>query len=221
VLFRKESVRAQIVFFLSIMGTGLFAYYQARSHNFNLLAVCFPAVMVVTVLADAALSRVLVSDDWPDKAVLGAVLLVFAFCVASLLKGYPAVYRHIAERMGPTFRGDATMITRSADFVRNNTTPGEEVLMLSNLSGLYHLASRTTCPVKVPGPTELLLRSDVDQMVEYLSSPGSKKVLADLNFPRHDGPVTAPVQSLLEYLYANYRVAAVSPDLNLTLYARE
>ena len=46
---------ARLSMFLGILGTGLFTYYQGRSHDYNLLSVCWPAVLLGFLFADRLL----------------------------------------------------------------------------------------------------------------------------------------------------------------------
>lgn len=50
--------RMDTIFYLSMLGVGLFIYYQGRSHDFNLIAVCWPAVMIALILTDETIRAV-------------------------------------------------------------------------------------------------------------------------------------------------------------------
>jgi hypothetical protein len=54
----KFSVFAKMSLFLSVLGTGLFTYYQGRSHIHNLPAVIWPALLLMFIYADRLIREI-------------------------------------------------------------------------------------------------------------------------------------------------------------------
>jgi hypothetical protein len=52
VIIKNDTMNSKMVFLLSILGFGIFVYYQGRSHDFNLFDVCFPAILIVTIFIE-------------------------------------------------------------------------------------------------------------------------------------------------------------------------
>jgi len=176
---KRDTLRAKMIFFLSVLGTGLFVYYQGRSHDLLLNAVCFPAIIILTIFADNALSSIKITNRAYDKFYLYIMLYFMIFSTASLAWNIPDISKIIASRLRPTLDRVETPVIRHSDFVKKNTTPGEEVLIMSDLSGIYYLDSETTCPLKIPGPVELYLVDEYQKINRYLDGEGDRKVILD------------------------------------------
>ncbi|MDR1416138.1 MAG: LamG domain-containing protein, partial [Prevotellaceae bacterium] len=59
-LFNKPTLtrRSTFIFLLSIMGIGLFTYFQSRSHNWSLIAISGNAIILLAIFADILLEKV-------------------------------------------------------------------------------------------------------------------------------------------------------------------
>ena len=89
---------------------------------------------------------------------------------------------------------------RKTEFIKNFARPGQELLILSSLSSIYYLASGTTCPVKIPGPTELFLKDEYQRIYDYLQSDGCKFIVFDGDFV-HSNPHK---RKLLDFIAKNF-----------------
>ncbi len=58
VLFDRNTDRTiKSIVFLSILGLGIFSYFQSRSYDGNLFAVCYPAILILTIFMDKLLRQ--------------------------------------------------------------------------------------------------------------------------------------------------------------------
>lgn len=217
---KSDSIKAKMLFFLSVSGAGLFVYYQGRSNDFNLATVSFPAIIIMTVLADSFLNRIKAGSMVSCKFVFACALFFALFCTASMVINYPAAAETVIDRLRPTLNNESTPVTRGADFIKNNTTKGEEILLLSNLSGIYYLESGTTCPLKIPGPTELFMVDGFRKIFRYLEEGSNKRVVVDADFIDSKIYQERYLEQIRNALDEYYKIAAVSPDGNLSLYTR-
>ncbi len=204
---REESPRALMIFFLSILGTGLFSYYQGRSHDLVLMGVSFPAVIIMTILADALLSRTARVKNVIDRILLAGMLFFMVFATLSFLWDYPSVADAVISRMRSTASGEPSPVAQRAAFVKQNTSRGEDVLILSPYAGIYHLESETRCPLKIPGYSELVLRDDWRKIFDYINGDGKKKFVVE----------ELPPGNINELLIKN-RILNVSGDGRLTVF---
>lgn len=209
--------RTTVVTFLSLLGIGLFAYYQGRSHNEVLLLCSYPAFMLVTINSDRLLVR---GRGCRTAFCTGMAGVVFLAVVAGglwrgglfLLAGpFGIVQRYAASRSA-----EPSEVMKRAEFVRNNTARGEEVLILSTHSGIYHLASQTTNPVRIPSILEIVLTEDYLRILDHLENVSCRKIFVDYWLMAEDGPE----KELRTILASRYAPVSMTPDLSLVLYAR-
>jgi hypothetical protein len=64
-LFNKSHLNAKsaFIFLLSVMGIGLFAYFQGRSHNWNLATVSGNAIILLVMFADSLIQKVSIKNS--------------------------------------------------------------------------------------------------------------------------------------------------------------
>ena len=207
-----ESIQAKMIFYLSILGTGLFAYYQGRSASLNLTTAAFPAIIILTIIADKALSSTIKLNRVYDKVILCIILFIMIYSTASLAWNSPNISKMIIGRLRPTLSSAGTPVTQHSDFIKKNTNRGEEVLILSGLSGIYYLNSETTCPLKIPGPVELILVDDFQKINHYLEGEGDKKVILDAN--------KYGMEHWSWLLKQGFKMTGSSPDGNISVFVK-
>lgn len=214
---REDGDAPAMTFFLSILGCGLFVYYQGRSENTNLVMVSYPALMLLTLFTDRMLSKT--REGMNVLQMVSGVLGVVILCAASvsLVAGAPVLINESLKRLIPVVHNESTPVVRGAEFVRKNTMKGEEVLIISHLSGIYYLASTTSCPVKVPGPTELFTIKDYEMIYDYVKSPACLKVIVDRNFTNHKNGY---IVMLNDYISNGFQIIDVSPDSTIAVYVK-
>jgi hypothetical protein len=196
---------------LSLLGCGLFSYYQGRSHPLVLLGVLWPASILVTMLAEEA-RRTAAQGNLAARVTAAA--LVAALTLPPIYAAFNGriLYRYIVSQRPTIAGGASTPVIRNAEFIRQHTKPGERVFILSYLSGVYHLESRTVPPLNVPGASELFLRKDYERIAEYIESTPRVKVVIDLKYAAAD-----LVRFLEKYRAEKY----ASPDGGILIYVTD
>ncbi len=215
--------RTSIVTFLSLLGIGLFAYYQGRSHNEVLLLCIYPAFMVLTIFVDSLLilgSEIRVAQI---AGFCGVIFLVFT--AGGLYNGINTLYfgeAGIVGRFEKYRQGVPAEVMMRADFVKAKTSRGEEVLILSGHSGLYHLVSQTTNPIRVASFQETVLREDYQQILSYVDQGPCRKLFIDVGDPAYANPsyVNPSYVELREILAARYASNGMTSDLGLAMFVR-
>ncbi|MBU0640981.1 MAG: LamG domain-containing protein [Planctomycetes bacterium] len=180
VVTREAEPRSKMVFFLCIMGAGLFAYYQGRSHELVIKNVAWPAIVLAAMFADRLLAGVSSrSAEAPRRAiVLIGLLCAMAYPVRALLSGRhaPLLIDLVQRRFCAALTGQAresTPFPPHREFVRDYTSPGDKVIILSADSDLLYLDAGVPCAADIPGWTEAVLKRDVRRFVQFLTSDRS------------------------------------------------
>lgn len=169
--------RDRVYFLLSVLGLGLFAYYQGRSAFGNLMLASYPAILLLALFTDE-LGRTAACRERSAQRILYVTLLVLLFFSVPVLAGItPGWIRNIAEKMEISRNGDSTDILRDSRFLQERLRPGEKVHIMSYQSGIFHLAARTTDPLDIPGVTELCYREDFNKQLAYVFGRKGKVVV--------------------------------------------
>ncbi len=205
----ENTYHSRMIFLLSILGIGLFSYYQGRSHDHVLTMVGYPATLLAAIFADRFILQWKTKGlGGPGKIYLLVIMTIFLFGLSAL--GY-------FENSGLTFaqaqRGVKSLFSSkykaelkaNVDFVRLHTVYGEKVFIIYefNWDGIFYANTGTRNAANVPGSSELLLAEDVDKKILFLKGNTSKKVFVDFNH-------ASPEITLILRKY--YKTIGVSPN---------
>jgi hypothetical protein len=208
-LDKRVTSNASMFFYLSILGIGLFSYYQGRSHDYSLPAVVYPVFMIWALYMDMLVEQVKKYDFSADKISLVLLLFAFIYINVTFVSNVPEIALTIKRRVTPLFTARQTSVSKNFDYVRNHTQPEEELLILTQLSGVYSLAAQSPCPLRIPGTTELSLKEDFDNISKYLDTRATK-VVADAFF------VPFVMKSTNKM-----KISSMSPDKTLFIFTRQ
>ncbi len=209
-LLRKDvTTRSAMFLYLAILGTGLFSYFQGRSHDLNLPAVSYPAIIMLAMYIDGLVEKVKSYGVAADKIFLIMLLFLLIYINVSFACSIPEIASTIRQRVGPVFTKERGLVYREFDFIRANVTPGEEVLILTQLSGVHSLAALSPCPLKISGATELILKSDYRKISDYIKTR-AKKVIADRYY-----------SELVRKTNSDMQISLVNLDNTIFIFTRE
>jgi hypothetical protein len=168
--FNPKSKEAELLSFLSMLGLGLFVYYEGRAHDYNLVTVCWPAFVLLPIIADRVLRSVRTGllSHWHLLLPI-AVLSVLLFCNCIFL----FVSVQLGEQSAIAFKNRNIpvdqVVSDELNFIRTHTKPGDECVILALRQGLYHAATGTSSPIQGPGYIEILLKKDLNSFLYKLT----------------------------------------------------
>lgn len=204
----------RMVFVLSLLGVGLFSYYQGRSHDYVEFAVCYPAVLLMLLFIDNLLKQTRVLGF---RVVLANPFFLFATFGLTLMGTHllEVGFERKASAHGVLgFLSGALpnqALTDNITFLKANSAKGERVVILTEpgfLDGIYYGDSGTLNPVNVPGASELVLQEDLDRIRDFVAKNQSSKVFVTAGY---GDPV---VRGLLD---SRYQRVAGNGDFSLFL----
>ncbi|HOG65570.1 MAG TPA: hypothetical protein PLD82_09065, partial [Spirochaetota bacterium] len=221
-----------ILLTLSLLGILLFSYYQGRSHDWNLYKVWWPAFIILTLATDrlwkAATNRILPFHGFQffrlfsvQRAGTGRLFsLIASLSLLFLLAAALPSSAITGLRMNKFFKGRHSAKNRvmesefaqSSLFIQSHTKPGEKVLIFSYRDASFHVQSRTSSPVPVPGMTELLLKSELDAILAYIGSGNADRFFVE--------PALADNALMTRAFTAGYWPLAFSPHNTIALFAK-
>lgn len=205
-----------LILYLSILGLGLFSYYQGRSHDICLLLACWPAVMVAFLLADRVLAAV---RERLLPAVYGLTALpVLLLGVAGgvgllntgsrLWKAETGAVRARSENAPTPLMDDLAFVRRSLG-ADAGKSPG--CLFISPYQAAFHAEFRAPATLGGPSLCDYLVQADVDALVAGVRERRVPHVFLQM-FTEFGGAFL--LESLRPALL-NYQVEGRSPDGSL------
>jgi hypothetical protein len=178
----KADFKAVIIFFVAILGIGVFSYYQGRSHDFNLVTVSYPAWILVTIFADVLWEKIIASKTGDFDRAPYFVLILFVFTlpfVSVFEKGHQI--QSFFNRGLMSFQTSSCVLDDYIMLIKKHTHSWGKVFMDTWMkSAILHSESQTISVLDIPGPGEIILQKDFDVIHAFLSTNTTYPVFIDL-----------------------------------------
>lgn len=202
------------LFILTILGVGLFAYYQGRSHDNCLIPLLCVPILILTLFTDRIFSGVVRRDfDFVKLIPLGG--LCFYFCASaapSVIMQHAVFSGWIKEgwNASPAGYGVAGRNSENINFIKKHVSKGEKIFILvaGSVDGIYYAESSTVSALDVPSSTDWFFRENMDEIIHFILENDSVKIFA---VPGGYSDLEVPFGDL-------YRIAAQEPKTGLVMY---
>jgi Concanavalin A-like lectin/glucanases superfamily len=194
---------AGMILHLSVLGTGLFAYYQGRSHDYNLVHACWPAVCLAFLFADRLLAaarlgllpRVFAAGALPAALLGGACLVCSWEHVPSVIALHWSWLREGFSRNPPS-----SLVTDAAQYIASAmgepNAPGghrskgdSNCAILSPNQATYFAMLGMRSALQGPSIYETFLKRDFDDLDGQLRSRRIRHLFVEDRFPEGGGTV--------------------------------
>jgi hypothetical protein len=175
------------LFITSLIGVGLFNYYIGRSHEYNLVASIWPAYILLAIYIQKLIQYVRPllrsrSVPWQKKLLVSArssfqVILLFALLYflgsvpVSIFTNLPAYSEVIQTRITRITQGLPPMLAEDIKIIEETSTNSDIVFIISDYAPELYLYTQHTNPLDIAGFGEIILRTDVDTINEFLKAP--------------------------------------------------
>jgi len=162
---RRSGGTTDVLFCSSILGLGLFTYYQGRSHVYCLMMVLWPAVLAGAILTDRVL-RAVRRGRMPRSMIAAVYPFVLFVCLASvtLALWVPALIKAAEVSISTLRETRDPIVADELKFIRE-TRSGRSCLILAQRQGIYYATLGIASPVPGPGLVGTLLQKDLDDLV--------------------------------------------------------
>lgn len=209
-LSNRQSRQSRWVFFLSLMGFGLFLYYVGRSHQLVLSAVLLFPILIVSVLVERLIQLYgITSGRWnrgsvvillfPVMLLWGYSFLTFLYYFPNTLKlGYYAMTAIPYETLG-SLENDGAFIRLHAK--------GRKVNILGPRQGFLYAESGTAASYPNLSESEMFLNADLYARFQELEKANAPLFLVPELDPNHLTRVPVP-DEILRF----YDLIAISAD---------
>ncbi len=168
---KSSNETSNLLIFLSVLGIGLFTYFQGRSHPKVLAFVGWPAVIIAFVFAEkfvraasmAKLKSHIVGWYSLPALVIGVALsLAWATSVPKLMTATYDTVRTIIKN--PDSRADAAI-----EFIKEKVGQDDSAAIIAHAQGAYLAEAGLSSAFPGPGLFEIVLQEDRDAMMRFLN----------------------------------------------------
>ncbi len=174
---RRE--RGFVMLFVTVLGLGLFSYYEGRSHDLTFYSPLYTVIILLALLADGAYAKYLKHQI---NYGLGLILLMVIFFISAapfnLLFNLGKYYSWVGPHAVAAASQKSTSLTRNVAFIKQHTVVGERILIVARDSndGIYYGESQTRAALSLPASTDIFFQSEIDRLASFLLCNQSVKV---------------------------------------------
>jgi len=180
VMHKKVTRKTAMVFFFTLIGFGTFAYYQGRSHNWNLFNVWSPFFILATIFADDLLEVIKRHGIKIYHCTILFSLLIYmlSFSFIDILVNSKRMYSLFItrNRWYADLKDDQTM--KNINFIRTHAQKGEEILILSSNQAVYFSESGTLSAFN-PSLFDLFYKADYERLLEVIKNRDFLKIFVE------------------------------------------
>lgn len=202
---RVNPISSDTLFYVCILGIGLFTYYEGRAHPNNLIQVCWPAVVASILLTSQMLKSIELKRL--SKNYFHYTALAFSFYIICsvvfmmhLRLIVKSTFEVANEAIHPTEHRTALLLNELA-FIQKFAKQNSDCLILSNRSSIYYLESGHASPVKGPGLSETILQSDLDNLENQIAHNNLKCIFFGV------GESETPLNINFDRILKHYKVS--------------
>lgn len=174
-LFKKDiSPKSAVIFLIAILGFGLFAYYQGRSHNWTFVISLFPGFIELTLLSDELLATYKRTNNHilvPLLYLCLAGLLVSVVSIVAASSDINKLANHtVKKEMKPAYAKEKKYINNVNQFIDSCNISSDKVILLcsNKYQGLFMQNKKMRSAVN-PGILDLFYKSDATRYVTAIA----------------------------------------------------
>ena len=182
---KKHDSYYSIVFLLSILGLGLFSYYQGHSHNFCFCFSSYPAILLLILIADNSFNEISIKKTKYYNVAYFTILFFFLGTgIFSIVKNSNIIRGWTVCGFKSLYNQDANSdFSQNIALIKKHVKEGEKILILSpKYDGLYYGETHTICVLNTPSYSELTFKTSYDMFINKIINNDNTKIFVDLIF---------------------------------------
>ena len=206
---RSEQSFSRLLAYLAILGEGTFIYYQGRSHDFNLLGVAWPALLLGFLMTDRLL-REIRAGLLPASLRWMALPATYYGAMAALMTValFPTFVKQGSERWWKTLTAAPDPMVEHTAFIRRHTAGHRDCVILASLQAAYFAETGLRSQYDCPGYSELCFKADLDALKLALMIRPARHLFTDAKL--------LELFHLTETVAAHYQAVDVTSDRKLS-----
>lgn len=213
---RRDEQRPQLVFALSILGMGLFSYFQGRSHDWVLFLASWPATLLATLFLDELWeSRELAGLARALRVLLTVVLLNFAVSLPTSMASLGTLIQRKLD--GQAVLPVSHMLNEEIGLLQKHSEYPRQMVILSNHSSVLHRMTNSQFLV-FDSLIEMFRIEEFERLAAAIEARTSPWILVSYEF-EYESQQVAWSRLLWTALERNYRCIESSPNKRMRIYA--
>lgn len=216
--FKKSyDYKIKLIAYLSLLGIGLFAYYEGRSHDLTLFGPSYPALVLLVIFADRLFERIKKRGFglYGELAALLLSLYIIFAAPFNLLYNTGEYWRFANLGIASFASDEQSVMRKNIEFIKSLAQPNERILILSlNNEGILYACSRTRSALDIPSSTDWFFKSEIDDIVNFLNDSGGAKIFIGEPLSQYDR-FSQEIRKIIE---TRYKIV-VSSGTGLSLYS--
>lgn len=203
----RSDVISRMSLFLSVLGVGLFTYYQGRSHIFNLPGTVWPAMLLLFVYTDR-LVRLIKAKQLGSlyKVLTFPAIFFMVFSLVTIMLDAKMIVAGISRTIcGISEMNNLNPVEINVRFILANAGNCKTVNIQSGMQGIYYAETGLRAGISNFNLIELLLEKDMERISKELQNA---KVPMFISVPPN-------VIELPDSIKKYYKVQAISSSMTM------
>jgi len=164
-----RSAFTRLSVFLSILGTGLFTYYQGRSVDFNLMNASWPAILLGFLFVDRLLRGIrarLVPRGmcWVALPAVYLGLMALVMMPVAFARVWSFGAAQWRANLGSESWKPADVIDQRTAFIRSHVGKDRDCVILADYQAVYFMETGLRSSLDAPGLTEIFFVEDLEML---------------------------------------------------------
>lgn len=185
----NKNKKGSLYFILSIIGFGLFAYFEGRSHNYTLFAPSFVAFLILALFLDDFLL------EFRNYLKEGKQIRIFTFFITiaisfililptvDIIKNINFFIKNTSEAYHSLYSPIAPYLSKNINFIKKYTSAGERVLILSrSYDGIYYGETNTVDVIDLPSFVDLVFKYQYNILLDFVSNAPHAKIFVNPDY---------------------------------------
>lgn len=186
----KQKIRyiENLILFLSVLGIGLFSYYEGQSLDVALFRTSYPALILIVIFADRLWERLkMYRYRLYGETIIFIFLFYFLISVPFSILYNMRTYLNFIQIGANFFTVRNSVYFNDLKFIKQYTQPGEDVFILSLYNqGIYYGGSQTGSVVNVPSITDAAFPREIETIIQFLKTNRKTKVFVQKPLDQYD-----------------------------------
>lgn len=177
-----------IIFYLALLGFGLFAYFEGQSSDITLFRTSYPAIILSLMFIDTLWVEVKSAGFrlYGEFIIVLLGLFILFSVPLSLLVNAPKYFNFVAQAIENIKLKDSEML-RDTEFIKNHSAKNERVFILASpYQGPYYVESQTQPILETASIADIVFPKDMQVVINFLQENKTVKVFVKLPLENYD-----------------------------------
>ncbi len=177
-IIKDDNYKNISIFLLSILGIGLFSYYEGRSHDATLYTPLYLVLMLLPIMADNIFDILVKNSKLYGHTLLFLFIIFILFASPlSIIHNSHRYFSSVKAGFNSFSNHSETTLSNNVNFIKRNTKEWEGVIMLTGpFDGAYFGETHTRSILDIPSFTEVFYKREADYIINFLRCNKTVKV---------------------------------------------